>query len=347
MTIKLQRQFQMTIYPPQYLQTAPISTNLAPSNSINLNEEFSIDTPTAAGSFDFTSPVGETIIIENPFTLIFNIQRKALSSVNTANFQIYNLNQTTRNSLYKDYTNLLCIRRMILRAGYKSQGVLPVIFDGNIKWCTSYRQQGSTNFVTEIEAYDWAFPVVNAHTTKNFSGLTQKNQVVKQLVSDICAMGPSGQQVSPGYIHNYTDNNKNPITQYNRSLSGYSWRLLQDETENACFIDNGQLNILADDDCFTGTFDQISSATGLLGAPKRSETYVLVELLFEPSLLVGQQISLLTTSETQFNGNYKIYGINHFGIISDSVGGKCQSNITLFSFQKNAQLIAQSQGTQI
>lgn len=346
MTIKLQRQFQMTIYPPQYLQTAPINTNLTPTSSPNLSQELALSNPPSAGSFSFTSPVGETITIENPFTLIFNIQRKALASVNTGNFQIYNLSQTTRNSLYKDYTNLLCIRRITLRAGYQSQGVLPVIFDGNIKWCTSYRKQGSTNFVTEIEAYDWAFPVVNAHTTKNFSGLTQKNKVIQQLVSDICAMGPSGQQVSPGYIHNYLDTNNNPITQYNRSLSGYSWRLLQDETENACFIDNGQLNILADDDCFAGTFVQISSATGLLGAPKRSETYVLVELLFEPSLLVGQQVNLLTVSEAQFNGNYKIYGINHFGIISDSVNGQCQSNVSLFSFQKNAQLIAQSQGTQ-
>lgn len=319
MRIKLGRQFELTIYPPRYLQTG------------------------SDGSISFTPEIGETVIIKNPFTLIFNIKRKAMASVNTGNFQIYNLSQTNRNQLYKDYTNLLCFRRMTLRAGYASQGILPVIFDGNIKWCTSYRGQGQTNFVTEIEAFDWSFPVTNAHTTQSFSGTVPKQKIVDQLIKDLMAMGPSNHHLNRGYIHNYVDENSQPLTQYNRSLSGYTWDLLKDETESACFIDNGSLNILAGDDCFQGSFPQISSATGLLGTPKRSETWVLVEILFEPSLAVGQKISLLTVSQQMFNGDYKIYGINHFGTISDAVGGKCQSNISLFSFQKNAQLIQQSQ----
>lgn len=319
MSVKFRRLYKMTVYPPQYLQTAPDK------------------------AISFTQSSGQTIEIENPFTLVFNIKRRAMASVNTANFQIYNLSQTTRNQLYKDYTNLLCLRRVTLRAGYESLGPLPIIFDGNIKWCTSYRNQGQTNFITEMEAFDWSFPVVNAHTTCSFSGSVRKQEVVDKLIKDLTAMGTDEHHVSRGFVHQYNDESNRPLTQYNRSLSGYSWDLLKDETQDSCFIDNGIINILDNDDCFAGSFNQISAETGLLGSPKRSETYVNAEMLFEPSLVVGQKVSLLTTSQKMFNGDYKIYGINHFGMISDAVSGKCQSNVSLFSFKKNAQLIQQTQ----
>jgi hypothetical protein len=346
MSIKLQRQYEMTIYPAQYLQTNPVVSYTAPASSPNLNQNLALSY-TPPGSFSFSPPIGDAIVIKNPFTLVLNIERKALATVNNANFQIYNLNPATRTALYKDYTDLLCMRRITLKAGYASQGSLSVIFDGNIKWCTSYRKQGSNNFITEIEAFDWAFPVVNAYTNTTFTGnngVVPINKIVSQCVDDICAMGPSGQQVKRGYIHNFIDSNKNPITAYNQTISDSSWKALQHWSRGAAFIDNGQLNILTDDECYTGSFTTINASTGLLGSPKRSQTYVIVELMFEPSLAVGQQIDLETVSEPQFNGPYKIFGINHAGIISDGINGRLQTNISLFSFIKNAQLIALSQG---
>lgn len=341
MSIKLQREYQITIYPAQYLQTAPISPNVSPSGGTpNLAQDFTL---AAAPAFSFTPPTQEIITIANPFTLTLSIQRKALASMNTGNFQIYNLNPTTRGLLYKDYTDLLCMRRITVKAGYLSIGNLSTIFDGNIMWCTSYRKQGTTNFITEINAYDYGFATVNAFTSYNFNGITSKNQIVRQMVNDVCAMGPSGQRVTPGYIHNFVDNNGNPITEYYRTVSNNSWQQLQYETGNTCYIDNGQLNILQDNEYFSGTTTQISADTGLLGSPMRSDTYVVCEMLFEPSLLIGQQITLASITEPQFNGQYKVVGINHTGVISDAIGGKLQTTVSLFSFPKNAQLIQLSE----
>lgn len=311
---KFGRKFELVIYPAQYLHSNPADPD---------------------GSFTFEDfGFAQTITISNPFTLIFNIHRKSLSSMNTGSFQIYNLGETTRNLLYKDYTNLLCLRRMTLKAGYSDP--LPVVFDGNIKWCTSYRTAGQNNFVTEIEAYDWAFPVVNSHTSQSFPGTVKKQEVVDKLVKDITSMGTSEHHVERGFIHQYDKTD----VQYNRVLSGYTWDILKDETDSSCFIDNGKLNILSEDECFSGGLAEISSKTGLLGSPKRSETYVCAEMLFEPTLAVGQQIRLNSSSQKIFNENYKIFAINHSGTISDAVGGRCQTSVSLFSFKKNAQLIS-------
>lgn len=287
---------------------------------------------TSFNSFD-SGGNSNPVVIENPFTLTFNIRRAALASTNTGTFQIYNLSESTRNQLYKDKTNLLASRKIVLRAGYFEP--LPIIFSGNIKWCTSCRMQGQTNFITEIEAFDGGFEMVNAYTTKSWDGDVAKQDVVNQLIRDVIVAGGTTVPLTSGYIHQYSDVEKNIC------IGEYSWPRLVTETQSACFIDSGQINVLPEDDCFTGTFPQISSETGLLGAPKRSETYVIAEMLFEPSLVVGQQVNLLTRSQKMFNGDYKIVGINHIGTISDAVGGKCQSNVSLFSFKKNAQLIGQ------
>lgn len=277
----------------------------------------------------------QPIVIKNPFTLIFNINRAQQSSSNIGNFQIYNLSQTTRTQLYKDRTGQGALRRMVLKAGYET-GAMATIFDGNIQYCVSYRAQGQTNFITEIQAYDYGFVRVNAISSITKLGKINKQDIINQLIADIINASPTDHALSRGYIHKYTD------VQYNRSLSGNSWDLLCEETQQMCSIDCGKINVLLDDDTFLSSISTIDSSTGLLGSPKRSLTWTEIELLFEPSLVVGQTITLNSSSSQIYNGVYKIVGINHFGTISDAIGGKCQSNISLFNFTKNQQLIGPS-----
>lgn len=288
--------------------------------------------PAPFTSFNNFGNTSAPIVIKNPFTLIFNIKRAQQSSSNIGNFQIYNLSQTTRTLLYKDNTGQGAIRRMVLKAGY-STGELATVFDGNIQSCVSYRPQGQTNFITDIQAYDYGFVRVNAITSKTWNGQVKKQDIINQLISDLINNCPSDHPLSKGYIHTYTD------VQYNRTLSGNSWDLLCEETQQMCGIDCGKINILLDDDTFLSAISTIDSSTGLLGSPKRSLTWTEVELLFEPSLVVGQTITLNSTTSQIYNGVYKIVGINHFGVISDAMGGKCQSNVSLYNYTKNQQLI--------
>ena len=82
MSIKLQREYQITVYPAQYKQTAPISPNVAvPSSLPDLSQDFTIQA--APLSFSFTPATQKIVTIVNPFTLVFNIQRKAMATANT------------------------------------------------------------------------------------------------------------------------------------------------------------------------------------------------------------------------------------------------------------------------
>ena len=319
MSIKLGRQFQMTIYPTQYRQSG---------------------TQSFGQPITFTQAQGQPIRIQNPFTLMFNVTRTNMAPANAGSFQIYNLNPTTRGQLYYDYYARWGLKRITLNAGYASQGSLPCIFDGGIQSCSSYRKQGMVNYITDIEADNWSFPTYNAYTSKNFSGQVPKQNVVDQLVKDVCAMGPPGGQVRRGYIHQYTG-----ITQWYPVISGNSWERLRTETDGACFIDNGMVNILGNDEYIPGSSFTIEADTGLLGSPKRYQDKVVIEMLFEPSLIIGQVVTLNSVAEPTFNGQYQVYSINHAGIISDAIGGKCQTTLSLFNLQKNANLISLSEST--
>lgn len=314
--IKFDRQFEMIIYPTQYVDW---------------------------GQGQFGQPVTfsqaqETAVeITNPFTLVMNIRRECMSTINSATFQIYNLSQTVRNQIYRDKFSWQGLKRVTLKAGYASQGPLPIVFDGNAMSITSYRAQGTTNFITEIEAFDWDFPIRSAITSQSFDKPIRTQQVIDQLIKDIVNMGTPEHHMNRGYVRQFEG------TQRGTCISERSWDRLRTETSNLCFIDNGNIHVLADNEYIPGSELTINAASGLLGSPKRAETTVLAEILFEPSLIVGQKVTLSTVSQNKFNGDYKIYGINHVGIISDAVGGKCQTNLSLFSLQKNAQLMNMSQ----
>lgn len=312
MSIKFNRQFEMTIYPTQYVEWG--------------NGQF-------AQPIKF-SPTNETAVqIKNPFTLVMNIRREIMSTINSATFQIYNLSQDIRNQVYRDKYSWWGLKRVTLKAGYASQGPLPVVFDGNAYSITSYRAQGTTNYITEIEAYDWDFPVRSALTSQSYDKPVKTQQIIDQLIKDIINMGTSEHHMNRGYIRQFEGEQRGTV------ISGKSWERLTTETKNLCFIDNGNIHVLADNEYIPGSELVVNAESGLLGAPKRSETSVLAEILFEPSLIMGQKVTLSTISQNKFNGDYKVYGINHTGIISDAVSGKCQTNLSLYSLQKNAQLM--------
>ena len=273
---------------------------------------------------------GKEYVFEYPITLEFYIDKRAFHSAGTGSFRLHNLSADTRKILYKDISDVVgpASKRLVtFMAGYGKD--LSLVFYGNIKEAKSYREEGSTSFITEIDCYVWSFAMVNVRSewtlnSPQYSLPLKRSTVIEKILQDLI---PSG--VHRGIVNSISfDIGSAP---YSRPYIAYdnSWNLLKEETNDHCFIDNGAVNCLLDDDTYIGNILLIDSSTGLLSTPKKCESMLKIDILFEPSIQLGQKIELLSQSESLYNGEYKVIGIQHAGIISGAVGGKCKTTLLL------------------
>ena len=261
-----------------------------------------------------------------PMTLEFNIESRAFPySAGTGHFRIYNLSKDTRKIVYKDpFTKIL--RTVVLEAGYGDN--LYRLFYGNIKQAMSYREEGSVNFITEIEGFDWSFGMTE--TDSNFtlnaspSSPLYASTIIDRLIEDLTTSG-----ISRGIVNKAGFDIGGPICTRPFVASGNTWQILKNITNGNCFISSGVVHCLLDDDYIVGSIPKIDSSTGLLSTPRKSGTQLTIDMLFEPSLALAQRLELLGQSEPLYNGTYKVLGISHRGVISGAVNGKCTTSVVL------------------
>lgn len=260
--------------------------------------------------------------ISNPITLEFDINRNVLAEANTGVFRIYNLNELTRHKIYKDLWQTNWIKRIELRAGYVSlEGntqTLPLIFVGNIKQAWSVRE--GVNFITHIEAYDGGYGILNLFSNTTAPKETSYSSLIQQLHNDMKTSG-----LTSGAIGTFSGS-----LPRGNSYCENTFELLQKITNASTFIDLEKIYSLNDYEAFKGNLPKISSTSGLLQTPRREQSILSFDLLFEPRLLVGQILELESITSKDFNGTYKVIGIKHAGVISDSISGDAITNVSLF-----------------
>lgn len=262
---------------------------------------------------------GNTLIVELPLTVEFDIWRDTLVSLNRASIRIYNLNANNRAEIRKNVTDLNDIRRVTLMAGYGTN--LSIVFTGTIMRAWSARE--GTIFVTQIIAQDGGFAYSQSQTNVTIpassAGPVLTQTILKTIAGDLA---PS---VTLGAIGNFPV----PILRGN-TYSGPTMHLLDQLSGGGSFIDNGKINILGNYECLQGQLLVINSATGLLSTPIL-EGYILhFDLLFEPRVVPGQMIQLQSSTAENFNGTYKIISIGHKGTISESVCGDAVTSLGMF-----------------
>ena len=283
--------------------------------------------------------IGSLVDNANLLSLEFHVDRPTLGSGQRGVFRIKNLSPQTRNIIYKDAYDWANWPTIKVQAGYVGQP-LSTIFNGVISLAYSGRSEGAVDFITTIEAFDYsAFVRTKCHTTtpiQNDDGI-KLPYVIDLLLNDIINKASNeGITISKGVISKSYAFKTNPKT---LSLDGWSWDLVQTYTDKTCFIDNGEIYCLQNNEAFTyGDTTEVSAQTGLLGTPRKEGNTLIVDMLFEPQIGPGQQIDLqLTTTglggndqlKTIYNGTYKCSGVKHSGIISSSESGKCKTTATI------------------
>ena len=260
------------------------------------------------------SIAGTMITITPPFTIEFDITRNVLSSSNICSIRIYNLSKTRQGEIRKDITNYTQFRKVELFAGYGQN--MPKIFSGNITQAWSVRE--GNNMISQIECFDGGFAYNNAKSDSVVPiANTKKVDVYKALIQTL-------PNVTVGKIGSYTGS-----IGRGQAFPGSTISNLQNELGNNFFIDNGVANILNVNECLEGKIKTINSSVGLLGTPIREQYYINFDMIFEPNVICGQKISLESSTQANFNGDYKIIAIKHRGMISDSVSGEAITSLKL------------------
>lgn len=271
----------------------------------------------------------EIIEVKYPISLNLDVQRSVFSTANTGAFQLYNLSPETQAKLWKDKYDQSRYVTMKLYAGY--QDIMPLIFKGDFLQCYSYRQSGSTDFITEIEANDMTALYESGFAAYTFQKGTSAQNLLKTLLNDV----PT---VDIGYI-----SPKIQSLRSNQTFLGQTIDLLRQEFSGyTVFVDNGLLNILDENEVIDGQIQVITAETGLLGTPRRADAYLQADMIFEPSLIIGQALTILSDTIPFLNNTYKLVGLRHSGLISPV---SCERLITTATFSLGDALFEQIKRT--
>lgn len=259
-----------------------------------------------------TNDISEAIVIEPPFTVEFTIQRSTMGSLNSAQFKIYNLSEKTRSRIFQDRFNPREYKRIIFQAGYDS---LTTIFAGNI-FQANHARHGS-NIITFIDARDGAFDAQNSMSIRTVQAGSSIKELVQGLVRDM-------PNISEGNLAGLSGTIQRPVV-----LNGNTLQLINKYANADVYIDLEELNVLQLNQVVQGYVPLINSDTGLLGTPVRNDAYLQIDTIFSPEIIVGQVLEIASDVNTAYDGQYKVIGLMHNGIISEAVGGACKSRFDL------------------
>lgn len=248
--------------------------------------------------------------IKDPFTVQFSINRNIMSSLNTMQMQVFNLSRRQRSQIFKDRFSKK-YRRIIFKAGYGQQSVC---FQGDI--FSAFSERRGSDIVTMIECRDGGFSNQTDQISKTFNKDISKEEILNELIGTM-------KTLTKGVISPDDEVKKRATV-----LDGGSVYLINKET-NGFFIDLEKVNILKDNEVIKGAVPLINTKTGLLGTPKRQDSYITVDTIFEPQVKVGQAVQIESGVQPEFTGQYKVIGVQHTGVISQGMSGSCKSTFSL------------------
>lgn len=268
---------------------------------------------------------GLTEIIQFPLTCDFQVERNSLSSSNTATFTVWNLSDTTRDIIKKSALNLYDYRTINFYAGYGQN--LPLVFSGQVLSCVSSRE--SVDWMTIITCQDPGIPITNDVSVSLNAGSSRASNienVVNKFMAPI-QFGKCG-----GLF------NDNPTLIRGNSYSGSVLDVCKQMTNGNFYIDNGKAYVLAPNEYLPDEgYPLVNASTGLLGSPSYDGVCNYVNVVFEPRIVMSQNITL-DSQESFLNGTFKVIAFSHHGRISLASAGDAITEITMYDPKNSAGL---------
>ena len=278
---------------------------------------------------------GTTYTFKTPLTVIFDVQKRAASGVNSGHFMLYNLSPSVRSDIEYDSAididdQGVSVRRAFqFKAGYETEGSEQIVFQGNITKASFYRD--GPDVVTDIEVMDGLSAIQLSQIASSRAYPWDPKSEAARIAQ---AMSPYGVQLGAiGSLFNTLQRTRGTM------WLGSAWDVLKKfaaaQGGYAC-IDNEKLYLMSPYDALVpqGTIPQLDATTGLLDTPRRSGWVVDAQMLFEPRVQLMQQLKLVSAVNPSINGTFSVMAISHRGIISGSKDGGCVTAFSLFGAPK-------------
>jgi hypothetical protein len=261
--------------------------------------------------------------IKSPLTVNFNIQKVTDGSGNLGHFLIHNMLDIARSDIRRDPSDEFYLG-LTFSAGYKSQGVKPLLFRGNIRKAFSYRE--GPDIVTEIEALEGLAAIQGAPIELTLNYPWTFDDAIKALAASMKL-----HHVQLGAIGNVI-----PEVKAKRGItfSGLSWselKKLLSPKHYAC-IDKEKVYVMAENDALImpGALAQINASTGLIGTPRRSANMIDFSMLFEPFISLMQRIKVKSTVVPELDGEYIVRALSHNGVISGAIDQGVTTSVSCY-----------------
>lgn len=248
-----------------------------------------------------------------PLRIIFEGEKSATAQgINKLNLQIYNLEKTKRDRIFKDKENRIDYFQVILNIGYNNSQK-SIVFQGDI--FQAFTEKKDNDYITNIICDSGGFDYKNSFTSKT---VTRQDVVIDQLLEDM-------PNTKKGVI-----DLKGIEFPRAKILFGATFDIINAEvgTDANWFIDDEKLYILKDNQILDDVAAVVSANTGMLGVPTRANTFVEAITLFNPIVRLRGLVQLSSIEAENLNGLYTVDTIKYKG---DTRGEDWKQTLTLRS----------------
>ncbi|MBX4889765.1 phage protein [Rhizobium bangladeshense] len=248
----------------------------------------------------------------------FNIDKDTSSSPNSADITIFNLSESHRNSVGKEFDAIT------LEAGYippEGDGNVGVIFKGAVR-DVEHRREGP-NILTIISCGDGTKALKRATISKSFPKGTPVKDVVDELYKQLEKEGVSrGEWKFPDDVESKTF--KRPY-----AVCGTCARELDTIGRGNGFywnIQNETMEIVPGNG-FIGGVVLISPETGMIGTPAITDNGVRVAALLNPDVRPNRRVQLKSDT-LEMNGDDGMYRVTSVSYSGNNMDGEFKIDIT-------------------
>jgi hypothetical protein len=295
-------------------------------------------------------PSGDSIELGN-LRVVFEVKRGDKQTPNSADIKVYNLSQSTANSLRANKNGVPEFTQLTLKVSYGTQA-LAQIFRGSITQVRIGREDQKNSYVA-FTAADGDEAINFAPTAFTLAAGSVPVSGITAILADMARFvygGPTsqstdGQPTTQGYIPPALKNDTTRSVRGRVYFGNCQAELRAIAEQNDCWhsIQDGQLTFIPRTGYIPEPPVLITPATGLIGVPEQSQNGLKVRVLINPTIKIGRIIKLQSTDINQFR-----YSLDQGSVASNLFllqGGVGKLNADGLYYAMRAEHTGDSRGT--